>query len=156
MDPIKLKALIDEELKHLSDPRVPAHIRSLLVEPSVVLRDWDYSEPVEQYPCWAVLNHDASNTGIAYCENGFGPRRPWGLVALIGNDPKAMSMGMDTGWFSTFLDAYFESYASGDLPIWRVFKTSPEGVREPITSENTWAATWEQVAEFRKCDSASR
>jgi hypothetical protein len=156
MDALTLKALIDEELKHLSDARVLAHIRSLLVEPSVVLRDWDYDEPIEQYPCWAVLNHDPSNTGIAYCENGFGPRRPWGLVALKADTAKDMSMGMDSGWFSTLLDAYFDSYASADLPIWRVFKASAAGIPEPITAEDTWDATWEQVNEFRKSDSTSR
>jgi hypothetical protein len=156
MDAITLKALIEEELQHLSDARVLAHIRSLVVEPSVVLRDWDYGDPLEQYPCWTVLNHDPSNTGIAYCEHGFGPLCPWGLVALRDDNAKDMSMGMDSGWFSTLLDAYFDSYASADLPIWRVFKTSAAGVPEPITPEHTWDAAWEQVNEFRKSDPASR
>src|SRR3546814_4621244 len=45
---------------------------------------------------------------IVYCESGFGPERPWGLVHLGGQH---MSMGDDSGWFPIFLDAYFGSFA---------------------------------------------
>jgi len=83
-------------------------------------REWDYGVPGQTYPCWSVLNHIESNTGIAFCEFGFGPRSPWGLVMLSGAEH--MSLGMDAGWFETFLEAYFDSRAITDLPIWRVFK----------------------------------
>ena len=105
---------------------------------------------------WAILNDSNSNTGIAYCESGFGPRAPWGLVWLGDSEDKRMSMGMDSGWFSTFLDAYFESFAATELPIWRVFKTGSSGTREPVTDENFWEPTWERVTECRKADPASR
>jgi hypothetical protein len=74
-----LRALVDRELERLLDARVKAHIRRLLVEPEPALRDGDYGEPCEQFPCW-VLSDSNSKTGIAYCESGFGPRNPWGLV----------------------------------------------------------------------------
>jgi hypothetical protein len=45
---------------------------------------------------------------------------PWGLLFLEGTDH--MSMGMDSGWFEHFLEAYFESQASSEVPIWRVFQ----------------------------------
>ena len=128
IDADALKALINGELEHLSDARVREHIRGLLVEPEVVLRHWDYGQAGEQYPCWAVLNHPASNTGIAYCESGFGPRNPCGLVGLGDR-----SIGMDSGWFPTFLEAYFDSFAATDLSIWRVFKVGLTGDREPAT-----------------------
>jgi hypothetical protein len=67
-----------------------------------------------------------------------------------------MSMGMDSGWFPTFLDAHFESSVATKLPIWRVFRTASTGYREPITEENTWEATWARVTECREADSASR
>jgi hypothetical protein len=156
IDAPTLKTLIDRELERLSDARVEQHIRRLLVDPKAVLRNWDYGKPGEQYPCWAVLNDSASNTGIAYCEDGFGPKNPWGLVWLGNDNEKHMSIGMDSGWFSTFLDAYFNSFAATELPIWRVFRTDSSGVRDAITGEATWQATWARVTECREADPALR
>jgi hypothetical protein len=67
-----------------------------------------------------------------------------------------MSMGMDSGWYPTFLQAYFESFVAALLPIWRVFKTDPSGERLPITPESGWDETWMQVMRHREEDSASR
>jgi hypothetical protein len=113
-------------------------------------------EPGQQYPCWSVLEDDASRIGIAYCESGFGPGQPWGLVWLGGVEQTSMSMGMDSGRYSTFLDAVFESRAVAPLPIWRVFRSDASGDRRSITGEDTWETTWERVAEYRKADPASR
>jgi hypothetical protein len=107
-----LKVLVEGELARMADARVASQIRSLLTEPKPVLRDWDYGEKGEQYVCWIVLEEPASKTGIAYCESGFGPKAPWGLIFLEDS-----SMGMDSGWFTTFLQAYFESSAASLLPI---------------------------------------
>ena len=93
IDADTLKGLIGRELKNLLDVRVTAHIRSLLVEPRAELRDWDYGEPGEQYPCWITFADNVSNIAIAYCESGFGPRNPWGLLWLESRE--YMSMGMD-------------------------------------------------------------
>lgn len=155
IDTNKLKKLIDDELRLLSYSNVLSHIRSLLVEPEIVFHDWGYGNPGEQYPCWTVLkdNPSNSNTGIAYCESGFGPRRPWGLVWLDGDD---MSIGMDSGWFSNFLDAYFDSFAPSALDIWRVFKIDSSGKRLPITDDGSWTDSWTQVEELRSADPESR
>jgi hypothetical protein len=150
-----LKALVEDELARLTDARVTTHIRSLLIAPTPVLRDWDYGAPGQQYVCWNVLEHHPSNTGIAYCESGFGPRNPWGLIFLAGS-PSGGSMGMDCSWYTTFLGAYFESFAVADLPIWRVFKTDPSGMRLPITSEGGWDEAWSQVMRHREADPVSR
>ncbi len=91
----------------LDDARVTAHVRRLLVPPSPVMRGWDYGTEDEAYPCWSVLEHNASNTGIAYCESGFGPSFPWGLVFFTGTEN--MSIGMDSGWFQCFLEAYLDA-----------------------------------------------
>ncbi len=148
-----LKALVEDELARVEDTRVTTHIRSLLIEPTPVLRDWDYGVEGQQYVCWNVLEHHPSNTGIAYCESGFGPGAPWGLVWLEGPH---MSIGMDTNWYTTFLQAYFESFVAAELPIWRVFKTDPSGVRLPITTEGDWDDTWKQVILHRGQDTVSR
>jgi hypothetical protein len=156
IDAKTLKAMIDRELERLLDARVKGHIQSMRVDPEPALRNWDYGKPGEQYICWGVLNDSGSHTGIAYCENGFGPSSPWGLVSLASDDEKHMSMGMDSGWFPTFLDAYFDSCAAAELPIWRVFRTDHLGIRQAATDEGAWQATWERVAELRAADPASR
>lgn len=152
--PAQIQALVKAELSALRDARVATHIKGLLVEPTVISREWDYGPPGQTYPCWTVLNHIKSNTGVAYCEFGFGPRTPWGLVALSGSN---MSIGMDSGWFESFMDAYFDSRASAELPIWRVFKQGGDsfpGVA--LTEESDWNSTWEEIYKLRAADPASR
>jgi hypothetical protein len=150
----RIRSLVNQELARLDDQRVLDHIRGLLVEPTVVMREWDYGVEGEAYPCWAVLDHARSNTGIAYCELGFGPGSPWGLVSLSGSH---MSIGIDSSWFVSFLDAYFESMAATELSIWRVFRQVGEtypGV--PITEESDWNSTWKRLDEIRGADNGSR
>lgn len=152
--PSEIAALIEREVASLSDARVIDHIRSLLVLPNVVMREWDYGKEPMSYPCWSVLEHPKTNTGIAYCESGFGPRSPWGLVFLSGPH---MSIGMDAGWFAYFLEAYFESMAASDLPIWRVYKQENDfhpGV--PVTPEGDWDSTWKEVYRLREADKTGR
>jgi len=141
---MSLTALIEGELSALKDPRVINHIRGLLIPPEPQMRPWDYGTPGEAYLCWIVLADTSSNAGIAYCESGFGPSAPWGLISQA----KHTSMGMDSGWFTRFLKAYFDSAPSTDLPIWRVFEGDLPGT--PITDEDTWDATWAAVMHLRK------
>jgi len=145
--PATIGAALERELAGLKDARVISHIRSLLVPPKCEMRAWDYGKPGEHFPCWLVLKHAASNTGIAYCEHGFGPTMPWGLLFLSGQH---MSMGMDSGWYERFLEAYFESQIAPELPIWRVFQH--HGTDYPgraITSEGSWDDTWSVVMRLR-------
>jgi hypothetical protein len=111
--------LVRDELTGVTDPKVRAKIEDFLVEPYCVFRDWDYGEPGTQFPCWTVLEHPASNTGIAYCEEGFGPANPWGLVFLLG---EYLSIGMDAAWFAYLEDAFRDSHAWEDEnpPGWEV------------------------------------
>src|ERR1043166_8620986 len=157
IDARSLKTLIETELSTVSDARVVAYIRQMLIEPHMVLRDWDYGEPGQQYPCWMVLKGTEGSTGceIAYCEFGFGPRSPWGLVSS-GNDPQERAMGMDSGWFPTFLEAFFESVASIGVPIWRVFQEKPDRTLCPLTDEGTWESTWERINNLRSSDPEGR
>lgn len=153
IDANTIAQLFENELKALSDNRVREFIRDLAINPTAVMRDWDYGTVGQQYPCWTVLEHHPTNTGIGYCEEGFGPRSPWGLVFLTGEH---LSIGMDAGWFTTFLQAFFDSQAATVLPIWRVFKKAQSGVREPISIEGTWEDTWKQVMALRESDPESR
>jgi hypothetical protein len=140
-----IQGLLAAELRDIDDPRVTEHIQSLLVHPEPQVREWDYGEPGTAYPCWMVLANPRSKVGIAYCEHGFGPRAPWGLLFLEGG-----SMGMDSGWFEHFLQAYFESSAS-ELPIWRVFRNDGSGFPgTPISDEASWDETWKEVEHLRR------
>lgn len=150
-----LEASIESELATVSDERVVGHIRGMLVEPHVVLCNWDYGERGQQYPCWFVLRDTHSGAEIAYCEYGFGPRCPWGLVGS-GPGEKDRHVGMDSGWFATFLDAFFDSFACVELPIWKVFKVEADGSRSPLSEEGAWDETWRRVYELRNGDPTSR
>ena len=78
---------------------------------------------------------------------GFGPERPWGLVNLPHDEMPPGSMGMDSGWFSLFLDAFLESHAATELPIWRVLRSEAGGGRVPLTPEMGWDDAWAKVKE---------
>ena len=107
----EVAALVEAQVAGVADPKAIALIRSLLVRPRCELRPWDYGAPGTEYPCWIVAEHVASQTGIAYCEQGFGPRCPWGLLWLSGEH---LSMGMDCSWFSSLEDAVRDSFAWPD------------------------------------------
>lgn len=109
MEEVKdLLALVDQELQRITDSNLLARIRELLVPPYPVERLWDYGAPDEQFTCWTVLEHAPSNTGIAYCAQGFGPSSPWGLVSLSGPH---MNIGMDAGWYTSLEEATRNSQA---------------------------------------------
>jgi hypothetical protein len=63
-------------------------------------------------------------------------------------------MGMDSGWFPNFMDAYFDSFACTTLPIWQVFRTEPDGSKVALTAEGDWDATWREVIQLRENDPA--
>jgi hypothetical protein len=150
---VTLKRLVAAELSKLGNAQVENYVRGVLSEPTPAFRDWDYGERGQQFTCWTVLEHPASNSSIAYCEEGFGPTHPWGLLFLTGEH---MSMGMDSGWFRTFTEAFFDSMAATCLPIWRVFKTDASGTREAISGEGTWDGTWREVEAYRRTDASAR
>ncbi|MGJ4883650.1 MULTISPECIES: hypothetical protein [unclassified Bradyrhizobium] len=153
--PERLESLIEGELAELSDKRVLSHIRGMLVAPHMVLRDWDYGQPGEQYPCWFVLRDAQSGAEIAYCEHGFGPGCPWGLVSSA-HEPEFRHMGMDSGWFTSFLDAFFDSFACVALLIWKVINIDADGTRTCLTAEGAWESTWQRVYELRNHDPSGR
>lgn len=155
-----LKSQIEQELDRVPDQRIIAHIRTALVEPKIAMREWDYGQPGEQFPCWIVLIDSARpDNGIAYCEHGFGPKRPWGLIwTRPAPGLGQMSMGMDSEWFETFLEAFFNSSSSTLLPIWQVFKVDPETWRPDaaLTGELDWTVAWKQCEELGTNDPDAR
>jgi len=104
----EVSSLVSEELTRITDSALVARIRRLLVVPYPVERNWDYGRIGERFTCWTVLELPATNTGIAYCPQGFGPSDPWGLIFLSGEH---MGIGMDAAWFPTLESAMRESMA---------------------------------------------
>ena len=109
-----IEALVARQLASISQPELVGCLRSLLVQPRCEQRPWDYGAPGQTYPCWIVTEHQPSNTGIAFCESGFGPSYPWGLLFLQG---PYLSMGMDSQWFVSLEEAFRDSMAwEGENP----------------------------------------
>jgi hypothetical protein len=69
--PAEVAVLVEQQLSTVDDSTVVNQIRALLVQPYAVDRPWDYGEPGQTHVCWTVLEHRPSNTGVAYCADGF-------------------------------------------------------------------------------------
>ena len=120
----EVAAAIDEDLANLRDPRVRADIMAFRVVPPAPIRlAWDYGQPGETFGGWLVFSDPRQRTGIAYCDQGFGPKSPWGLIATGETCP---STGMDSGWFQRFMDAWFDSFSAADLPMWKVIRRNKD------------------------------
>ena len=111
---VDIEALVARQVEGIRQPDLVRAIRPLLVPPRCEPRPWDYGAPSQTYPCWIVLEHQPSNTGIAFCELGYGPSYPWGLLFLKGPH---LSMGMDSQWFISLEEAFRDSMAwDGENP----------------------------------------
>ena len=111
LDKPAVAALVAEQLSRIGDSLLTLKIKELLVEPKPVSRALDYGTLNERFICWTVVEHPPSNTGIAYCDRGFGPAYPWGLVFLSGPHT---SIGMDSAWFASLEEAFRDSIAWDD------------------------------------------
>ena len=105
LDTATVERLVDAQVSAISEPSLVALIEKLRVPPRRELRGWSYGPP-HAFPCWLILEHRPSNTGIAYCTDGFGPKAPWGLLWLSG---ARMDMGDDSAWFISLADALRDS-----------------------------------------------
>jgi len=92
----RIQKLLDDEINSIQQNKLLKCVTEHLVEPRLENREWDYGIEGQTYPCWICLESISTNTAIAYCEEGFGPTYPWGLLSLKGRNT---SMGMDSGWF---------------------------------------------------------
>jgi hypothetical protein len=93
--------VVAAEMSRIADQRLAEEIRTLLVAPRCEIRKWDYSgQPWNagkgEYPCWIVARRDEYIV-FAYCERGFGPKCPWGILSA---DPSG-SMGPDNCWYES-------------------------------------------------------
>ena len=97
--------ILEAAIAEIEDGEVVDAIRRFLVTPKCVMRNWDYEDDT-RFPCWIVASDPASNTAIAYCELGFGPASPWGL---LNQNSEFNEMGPDAAWYSRLEDAFRQS-----------------------------------------------
>lgn len=110
------KAPVEAEIHRASSPQVAELMRKLLVPLRCDLRPWAHGAQGTLHTCLILAEHQRFQTAIAYCEYGFGPRTPWGLLWTVGDH---LSMGDDSGWFTSFEDAVMDSFAANDLDLLR-------------------------------------
>lgn len=110
-----ISALIAREMSVLTNGPVKEALRNGLVDPRPVKLNWNYGHPGQQFDGWIVFDHEAiSDTAIVYCDEGFGPKSPWGLI-IATPEEGVRWMGMDSGWFRSFMDAFWDSHAATPL-----------------------------------------
>ena len=97
----QLNRLVEDELVHISRSDLLERVKALLIEPVLMKCAWEYGVSEELYPCWKVACDASRGVAIVRCEEGFGPKCPWGLVW----DEIVPSMGQDCSWFMTFREA---------------------------------------------------
>ena len=88
-----IQQLVDAELATIDDPIRRAALAALLVTPKSFSLKWGYGMPGERYQCWLVGISPDGKTRLVYCEKGFGPSYPWGIVGIAQE-----WMGMDCQW----------------------------------------------------------
>jgi hypothetical protein len=107
----EVKQMVGEQLAGIVDPHLRDEARRVLIEP--MLRDvpWDYGEEGEAFACWIIADFRPSHPYVAaYCDRGFGPEVPFGII-----DADLSSMGMDAQWFDT-LEGGLRSLGFGKKP----------------------------------------
>jgi hypothetical protein len=132
----KFRALVARELSLVEPPARREALGALVMEPRLEERTWEYAEPSEpeRYPCWVVAEAPARGILVVYCEHGFGPERPWGILRRA-ND----SLGMDSECCSRFEDA---AIGAGLLDEPRL--ALPSGINYPPMTplDETFLARW--------------
>jgi hypothetical protein len=102
MDMDRIDELVARETAAIGAASVRAALERRLVSPRRVIRNWDYADEV-QHECWIIAEDAGSKTAIAYCDRGFGPGCPWGLLTI---DSESNEMGPDSAWYSRLEDAF--------------------------------------------------
>ena len=95
-----MKALVAKELEAAPDTTCRARLTSLLVEPRFQALSWEYGALDATRLCCVVAEVGDGDRALVYCEDGFGPHDPWGIVSLSEG-----SMGSDDQWYGSLYDS---------------------------------------------------
>ncbi len=99
--------LLRLEVDAIVEPAARQALQLLLIDPIPLRCTWDYGEwePGREgvtFACWKLARDIRSGLAIVHCEDGFGPKCPYGLVWDQDQTP---STGPDSSWFRTFREA---------------------------------------------------
>jgi hypothetical protein len=131
--------LVNSQLITIEDALVRSTIENLLVSPFSQTRNLVGTEHL----CWVVAEHTESGTGYLYCETAFGPSLVWGIVWLSDSE-----IGMDSGWFPTLGDAFYDSFAAAPLKIWNVVKRNSSDSDSVVASLLTSGEAFALIAKL--------
>jgi hypothetical protein len=107
----EVKEIVEAQVARIADPVLRDAAARALIEPRLRDVPWEYGEEGQTYPCWIVADLRPKSTFVvAYCEHGFGPEHPFGIL-----DIDLRSMGMDSQWYET-LEGGLYSFGFGKRP----------------------------------------
>ena len=129
---LQIKEIVHGQMMQIHDSLVKSELEKLMIEPNLHLRKWDYGSNGEVFNCWTIAVDESTDTSIIYCEYGFGPQCPWGLVSS-----SELYFGMDSGWFTSLVDCFLDSWAASELPIWFVERRLPSAKIEIVAQNLT-------------------
>lgn len=101
-----IEQLVRSELAQISEEAVRDALQRYLVPAVCQMRRWEFGADGVRFPCWVVAAFSSCRTVIAYCESGFGPGYPWGIVPLDED-----AMGDDGAWHINLEHAFRNSPA---------------------------------------------
>lgn len=99
----RVASLIERQIASLAQRELAELIRALCVPLRWERRFWNYGEPEQVFFCCVFAEHQASGVSFVYCENGFGPDYPWGMLSAAADD---RSMGLDGQWYASIEDVF--------------------------------------------------
>ena len=140
-----IKEIVAKEILKIKDPIILNGLGQILIKPFKHLRTWDYSTTNEKFSCWSIALDSGTDTSLIYCDKGFGPKTPWGLVST-----KNLYFGMDSAWFNNLEECYLDSFAGGELPIWGVERHNEDNTKEIIVSDLIADKAFEIIESLRK------
>ena len=97
---------VTSQLELIKDIELAKKINSYLIEPTLHLIIWDYSEKGTKFPGWLIIKSEINDTGILYSEYGFSTGN-WGLIKL---SDKKFHFGPDYHWYSTLEEVFLDSW----------------------------------------------
>ncbi|HEY2840193.1 MAG TPA: hypothetical protein VGJ26_13645 [Pirellulales bacterium] len=88
-----IRQLVDIQLLTIVDPSRREALKERLVSPQPLSLKWGYGAPDERFQCWLIGFSKDGKLRLVYCDQGFGPEYPWGIVGASQD-----WMGMDCDW----------------------------------------------------------
>jgi hypothetical protein len=104
VDADAVKRLVADQVSRIRDVSRREALEAVLIEPDLQFRDWSYGEQPQEYPCWVIARVRQRPTVLLYCEHGFGPSYPWGILHA-----EDCSLGTDGQWHQSLDDAFLNS-----------------------------------------------